>query len=143
MNARKMLLICHEELEPYLAMHPEVYRIGMDGWPGHNSTKARLREIGEHVWDWPANSCDFNPIENVFSAIKAYWSKRCPMDRTPTKAEVIAGHQEAWEAYDMDDYEKIIAEMPLRMAACIRAGGWRFSRELRDIKKERKAAAKN
>ena len=63
----------------------------------------------------------------------------------PRPQRVIPRHdfQEAWEAYDMDDYEKIIAEMPLRMAACIRAGGWRFSRELRDIKKERKAAAKN
>jgi hypothetical protein len=80
---------------------------------------------------------DFNPIENVFSEIKYQWSRKCPVDRTPTKAQVILGHQTEWEAYSMEDYQKILQQMPLRMEACIRAKGWRFARELRDLKRER------
>jgi hypothetical protein len=46
------------------------------------------------------------------------------MHRTPTKEEVIAGHQEAWEAYDMAQYEQIIEECPCewRLASVPAAG---------------------
>ena len=104
-----------------------------------------LKEVlrpDQKVWDWPANSADFNPIENVFGEIKYAWSRQCPVDRTPTKAQVILGHQAAWEAYTMEQYERVLQEMSLRMKACIRANGFRFGRELRDIKKELKEKAK-
>jgi hypothetical protein len=140
MNGRKMMEICTTVLEPWLksdGIQENVHRIGMDGWKGHNKTKARLREVGWTVWDWPANSCDFNPIEQVFGEIKYAWSKKCPLNRTPTKAEVILGHQTAWEEYTLEEYWKHLEQMPLRMEACIRAKGFRFYKELRQLKREK------
>jgi hypothetical protein len=63
--------------------------------------------------------------------------KKCPLNRTPTKAEVILGHQTAWEEYTLEEYWKHLEQMPLRMEACIRAKGFRFYKELRQLKREK------
>jgi transposase len=50
----------------------------MDNLKSHKNTHAReLIEEAAHVWFLPPYSPDFNPIEKMWSKIKAYLRKPC------------------------------------------------------------------
>lgn len=92
-----------------------------DGASTHTSklTKSYFVYYGFNKMDWPANSPDLNPIENVWRLIKYRVSRRFPL----TEGDVRRYVQEEWDKLTVGDFIKYIREMPERVEAVIKANG--------------------
>ena len=74
------------------------------------------------VKNWPSNSPDLNPIENVFSWMKRFVEKKEPS----TEAELRAAVAAAWSAYPSKFLKNLFDSMPTRMKKVIERGGNRI-----------------
>lgn len=104
-----------------------------DNAPCHKATCIRefLAENRVPIMDWPPQSPDLNPIENLWTDLKARFHKRfLELFKYPSKSlearyrysEVL---QEVWYSQGMELVEALIASMPRRCVAVIEAqGGW-------------------
>ncbi|CAA9501973.1 MAG: hypothetical protein AVDCRST_MAG96-2018 [uncultured Segetibacter sp.] len=93
-----------------------------DGAPVHRSAYSNLwREAhGIKKLQWPPNSPDLNPIENLWKIVK----DSVQNDVMPrNKDELVESVQRAWEGISMEILEVLIASMPFRMKAVIQAKG--------------------
>uniref|UniRef100_A0A8C1G7M4 Tc1-like transposase DDE domain-containing protein n=1 Tax=Cyprinus carpio TaxID=7962 RepID=A0A8C1G7M4_CYPCA len=81
-------------------------RTSFDLAPAHTakSTKSWLNDQGVGVLDWPANSPDLNPIENMWNELKATV-------------------KETWASRPPQQCHKLITSMPRRIEAVIKAKG--------------------
>ena len=114
-------------LEGYLlrtmsTLYPEdVWILQQDNAPCHTSASTRrfFQENGIEVMDWPPNSPDLNPIENLWGIIKKDFA---PEERTTVSEwrERVVG---VWERISQERYLSLIESMPRRIAACIAAHG--------------------
>jgi len=68
---------------------------------------------GFNKMNWPANSPDLNPIENVWRLLKYRVGKRFPKTIDQLKQYLI----EEWDKLTVDDYIKYVKEMPKRCKA--------------------------
>jgi len=120
---------------------PETIRIAdettflfmQDNAPCHKST-CILEFLAKNrvpIMEWPLQSPDLNPIENLWTDLKARFHKRfLELIDHPSKSlearyrysEVL---QEVWYSQGMELVEALIESMPRRCAAVIKAqGGW-------------------
>lgn len=94
-----------------------------DGASAHTakSTKAMLsREIKrEWIKDWPPNSADLNPIENVWALLKGALRGKTYQ----TIDELIVAAKKAWSEIPQRHIRACVGSMWRRLRACVRARG--------------------
>ena len=73
------------------------------------------------VLDWPGNSPDMNPIENIWAILKKEMAK----DMITTKSELIEKLKEVWHNNPRiaENIKTSISSMPRRLGALIKAKG--------------------
>lgn len=94
-----------------------------DGAPVHRANAPKIwRDL--HLMeklDWPANSPDLNPIENVWAILKNAIQKHS--GRPSGMEEMKAALEEEWENIAEESLQKFVHSMPDRMKAVIKAKG--------------------
>jgi hypothetical protein len=102
---------------------------GGDGWFQHdnatphksNVAKTFLTESGMRVLDWPAQSPDLNPIENLWAIVK----RRIRQQKKPPRNlfELKRCVKAAWRAITDTTIQNLVDSMPQRIQAVIAAEG--------------------
>lgn len=89
--------------------------------PAHTAktTKSWFNNHGITVLDWPANSPDLNPIENLWGIAKRKLNGKRPNNKEELKAAIEA----CWSSITPEICHKMVASMPRRIKAVIRAKG--------------------
>ncbi len=82
-------------------------------------TKSWFNDHGVTVLDWPANSPDVNPIENLWSIVKRKMKDTRPNNGDDLKAALKA----TWASITPEQCHRLIASMPRRIDAVIHAKG--------------------
>jgi transposase len=93
-----------------------------DGAPVHGSNiqKDWREQLGLKKLEWPPNSLDLNPIENVWKQVKDQVQQR---NRPRNKDEMWTSVNLAWEDIPQENIKKLISTMPTRMRTVIAAQG--------------------
>ncbi len=81
-------------------------------------TKSWFNDHGVTVLDWPANSPDLNPIENLWSIVKRKMRDTRPNNADDLKATI---KKATWASITPEQCHRLIASMPLRIDAVIHA----------------------
>ncbi len=92
---------------------------GLGTCPHCKSTKSWFNDHGVTVLDWPANSPDLNPIENLWGIVKRKMTDTRPNNADELKATV----KETWAFIPPQQCHKLITSMPRRIEAVIKAKG--------------------
>ncbi len=81
--------------------------------PAHTAkgTKSWFDDHGVTVLDWPANSPDLNPIENLWGIVKRKMRDTRPNNADDLKATV----KETWASIPPQQCHKLITSMPRRI----------------------------
>ncbi len=89
--------------------------------PAHTAkgTKSWFNDHGVTVLDWPANSPDLNPIENLWGIVKRKMGDTRPNNADELKATV----RETWASIPPQQCHKLITSMPRQIEAVIKAKG--------------------
>ncbi len=89
--------------------------------PAHTAkgTKSWFNDHGVTVLDWPANSPDLNPRENLWGIVKRKMRDTRPNNADELKATV----KETWASIPPQQCHKLITSMPRRIEAVIKAKG--------------------
>ena len=100
------------------------WRLLQDNDPKHKSriVKKFLDEEVSEVIDWPSNSPDTNPIENLWSVIKRRVEKRGPSNLNESNKFL---HDE-WNKVDMLIINNLIKSMKSRCLSLIESKGERI-----------------
>lgn len=94
-----------------------------DNAPCHRAKSVQqwMKKHGVQVLDWPAQSPDLNPIENLWSKIGYEISKKHPTNKQELIEAIIA----AWNRIVTKEYiKKLVYSMPQRCRLVIRNKGW-------------------
>ncbi len=89
--------------------------------PAHSAkaTSTWFKDHGIPVLNWPANSPDLNPIENLWGIVKRKMRYARPNNAEELKAAIRA----TWALITPEQCHRLIDSMPRRIAAVIQAKG--------------------
>lgn len=92
-----------------------------DNAPCHTAKvgKAFMDSKRMQVLDWPPNSPDLNPIENLWAHLKFKVAQRAPTTKEELKRVLV----EEWESISQEAIDKFIGNMSDRIYACMFARG--------------------
>ena len=121
MNGQKYLDLLKNKLELHMAVHKcSVFM--QDGAPCHRAKIVAqfLKAQKINILDWPGNSSDLNPIENLWTILKNKVS-----ERQPTNAKMLEqAIKEVWVRDISPAYcRNLVESMPRRLEAVIKAKG--------------------
>ncbi|KAI4904306.1 hypothetical protein NFI96_001700 [Prochilodus magdalenae] len=91
--------------------------------PAHSAkaTSTWFKDHGIPVLNWPANSPDLNPIENLWGIVKRKMQYARPNNAEELKATVRA----TWALITPEQCHRLIDSMPRRISAVVQAkGAW-------------------
>jgi transposase len=83
------------------------------------STMEYIQDHGLPLMNWPAQSPDLNPIENLWSILDA----RCKNRKPKTVEMLFEDLEKEWMGLDLQLLENLVDSMPQRLAAVIKAKG--------------------
>lgn len=114
--------ILESEMLPYTEWNmPLRWVFQHDNDPKHTSklVKDYLKDTGIEVLDWPAQSPDLNPIENLFAILKRSVSGQ----RFRNKEDLFQTQKMEWNNIPVSTINNLIASMPRRCAEVIKNKG--------------------
>ncbi len=113
--------IYQEILEHFMLYGDADFIFQQDLAPAHTAkgTKSWFNDHGVTVLDWPANSPDLNPIENLWGIVKRKMRDTRPNNADDLKAAIKA----TWASIPPQQCHKLITSMPRRIEAVIKAKG--------------------
>ena len=121
MNGARYVDLLREKLERHMNIHKCTIFMH-DGAPCHRSkTVTQFLESKKiQTLDWPGNSPDMNPIENLWTVLKDKVS-----EKQPTSAmELETAIKEVWASELSAEYcRSLVESMPRRLEAVIKAKG--------------------
>jgi transposase len=123
MNAEKYKNVLEHHLVPELRNFNSEIVFMQDNAPCHKA-RTVLQFFVDHgitVMDWPAQSPDLNPIENLWSIIKQRRAKKFGMPTT--KNELIQQIFQIWENIDAEIKKKLAESVPKRLKELIENNG--------------------
>lgn len=120
-NSERYLELLYDNLEEcYVKCKAECFM--QDGAPCHTSKKVKEWldncEV-DYIKDWPANSPDLNPIENLWSFLKNEIKK----EDTSSLPKLKATLQRVWESLPQDKLQSLVDSVPRRLQAVIKKKG--------------------
>lgn len=123
MNAAMYVDILENIMYPYAEMNmPLKWTFQQDNDPKHTSKAAKQWFRGKQisVMDWPAQSPDLNPIENLWKDVKTSIAHI----RVQNKQQLWQEIEKAWYSIPPEKCQKLIDSMPNRCAAVIKNKGF-------------------
>ena len=101
------------------------YKYQQDNAPLHwtDDIMRWFREKGIELLQWPSNSPDLNPIENIWGWIKAEVKRENPQTIRQLKNSL----KRNWERIDLIFLKPYIESLPLRFKLCIESNGARIN----------------
>jgi hypothetical protein len=118
----RQILIHHMKPSARRLFNEENYVFQQDNDPKHTSNvvKRYFTNNGVDVLDWPAQSPDLNPIENLWSILDQNLKDRSPKN----EEELFQMLQDGWRALDINLLMRLVDSMPRRCQAVIDAKGY-------------------
>ena len=97
-----------------------------DSAPCHTAKKVKefIKKEGLRLLDWPGNSADMNPIENIWKMLKDKMNEETV---STNKRQLIEKLLDVWfhDQQLMENAKTMIPQMPERVDAVVKAsGGW-------------------
>jgi transposase len=117
--------ILQDQLLPAVRrMYRRNWRLQQDNDPKHTLCVAKkfIAENGINVIDWPSNSPDLNPIENMWQIIKNNVEKWMPQNINELKHFLV----EEWEAISQETVNNLIFSMKNRCESILAKNGDRI-----------------
>ena len=114
---------CDKILKPYIndPKRGKDVEFMHDGASAHTSLRARnlLKRHKIPVMDWPARSCDLNPIENFWAQLQQRVSTKSPVGQADLREAI----KTCWKKFPQPTINKLVRSFASRCDKVVAAGG--------------------